>query len=177
MSQIWIELLELCSNNLQFCVIGLGLFILIVVACIKRQANHVVAYKTDSGNVTVSRAAIVELVQNSCAQIEAVSKPKVVIKVRGLTAHFKVQIKLASGGRLRDVEKTLQNHLRKALSDNLGIEKIGKIDIVATGFKGDLVAGKSETSLGQTDCESLQSDVCNDSHEEEASESNNARLL
>ena len=56
-------------------------------------------------------------------------------------------------------------------------DAIGKIDIVATGFKGDLVAGKSETSLGQTDCESLQSDISNDSHEEEASESNNTRLL
>ena len=178
MSETWIELLKLCSDNLQFCIIGLGLFVLVIVAVIKRQPNHVVAYTTDSGSVTVSRAAIVELVQSSCAQIEAVSKPRVTIKVRGRTAHFKVQIKLASGGRLRDVEHALQNHLRKSLSDNLGIEHLGKIDIIATGFKGDFIIDSTAPSLGQPDYESLHSTVSNDSYEaDEASDSNNTRLL
>ena len=178
MSEIWIELLKLCGDNLQFCVIGLGIFVLLVVIFVKRQPNQVVAYTTDSGSVTVSRTAIVELVQSSCAQIEAVSKPRVTIKVKGLTAHFKVRIKLASGGRLRDVEHALQNHLRKSLSDNLGIEHLGKIDIVATGFKGDFITDNAAPSLGQPDYESLNSDISNDSYEEDgAGDSNNARLL
>lgn len=178
MSEIWIELLKLCGDNLQFCVIGLGIFVLLVVTFIKRQPNQVVAFTTESGSVTVSRTAIVELVQSSCAQIEAVSKPRVTIKVKGLTAHFKVQIKLASGGKLRDVEHALQNHLRKSLSDNLGIEHLGKIDIVATGFKGDFIIDNTAPSLGQPDYESLHSDSSNDSYEEDgAGDSNNARLL
>ncbi|MEC8649590.1 MAG: alkaline shock response membrane anchor protein AmaP [Verrucomicrobiota bacterium] len=178
MSETWIELLKICSDNLQFCIIGIGLFVLVIVAVIKRQPNHVVAYTTDSGSVTVSRAAIVELVQSSCAQIEAVSKPRVTIMVKGRTAHFKVRIKLASGGRLRDVEHALQNHLRKSLSDNLGIEHLGKIDVIATGFKGDFVIDSAAPTLRQPDHESLHSIVSNDSYEEdEASDSNNARLL
>ena len=178
MSETWIELLKICSDNLQFCIIGIGLFVLVIVAVIKRQPNHVVAYTTDSGSVTVSRAAIVELVQSSCAQIEAVSKPRVTIIVKGRTAHFKVRIKLASGGRLRDVEHALQNHLRKSLSDNLGIEHLGKIDVIATGFKGDFVIDSAAPTLRQPDHESLHSIVSNDSYEEdEASDSNNARLL
>lgn len=178
MSETWIELLKICSDNLQFCIIGIGLFVLVIVAVIKRQPNHVVAYTTDSGSVTVSRAAIVELVQSSCAQIEAVSKPRVTIMVKGRTAHFKVRIKLASGGRLRDVEHALQNHLRKSLSDNLGIEHLGKIDVIATGFKGDFVTDSAAPTLRQPDHESLHSIVSNDSYEEdEASDSNNARLL
>ena len=178
MSETWIELLKICSDNLQFCIIGIGLFVLVIVAVIKRQPNHVVAYTTDSGSVTVSRAAIVELVQSSCAQIEAVSKPRVTIMVKGRTAHFKVRIKLASGGRLRDVEHALQNHLRKSLSDNLGIEHLGKIDVIATGFKGDFVIDNAAPTLRQPDHESLHSIVSNDSYEEdEASDSNNARLF
>ena len=178
MSETWIELLKLCSDNLQFCIIGIGLFVIVIVAVIKRQPNHIVAYTTDSGSVTVSRAAIVELVQSSCAQIEAVSKPRVTIMVKGRTAHFKVRIKLASGGRLRDVEHALQNHLRKSLSDNLGIEHLGKIDVIATGFKGDFVIDSAAPTLRQPDHESLHSIVSNDSYEEdEASDSNNARLL
>lgn len=178
MSETWIELLKICSDNLQFCIIGIGLFVLVIIAVIKRQPNHVVAYTTDSGSVTVSRAAIVELVQSSCAQIEAVSKPRVTIMVKRRTAHFKVRIKLASGGRLRDVEHALQNHLRKSLSDNLGIEHLGKIDVIATGFKGDFVIDSAAPTLRQPDHESLHSIVSNDSYEEdEASDSNNARLL
>ncbi|MEC8329728.1 MAG: alkaline shock response membrane anchor protein AmaP [Verrucomicrobiota bacterium] len=178
MSETWIELLKICIDNLQFCIIGIGLFVLVIVAVIKRQPNHVVAYTTDSGSVTVSRAAIVELVQSSCAQIEAVSRPRVTIMVKGRTAHFKVRIKLASGGRLRDVEHALQNHLRKSLSDNLGIEHLGKIDVIATGFKGDFVIDSAAPTLRQPDHESLHSIVSNDSYEEdEASDSNNARLL
>ena len=49
--------------------------------------------------------------------------------------HFEVRIKLASGGQLRSIEQTLQIHLRNALTDNLGIEDLGRIDIIATGFK------------------------------------------
>ena len=178
MSETWIELLKLCGDNLQFCVIGLGIFVLLVVTFVNRQPNQVVAYTTDSGSVTVSRTAIVELVQSSCAQIEAVSKPRVTIKVKGLTAHFKIRIKLASGGRLRDVEHALQNHLRKSLSDNLGIEHLGKIDIVATGFKGDLIIDNTAPSLGRSDYESLHTDISNDSYEEDgAGNGNNTRLL
>ena len=42
---------------------------------------------------------------------------------------------LLSGGRLREIEQTLQTHLREALTENLGIESLGRINIVATGFK------------------------------------------
>ena len=112
----------------------LVLFLLIVLLC-RRQPKSVMAYATDSGRVMVSRAAIVELVQTSCSQLEEVSKPSVKIKVKGRTVHFEVRIKLASGGQLRSIEQTLQTHLRNALTDNLGIEDLGRIDIIATGFK------------------------------------------
>ncbi|NBB79066.1 MAG: alkaline shock response membrane anchor protein AmaP [Verrucomicrobia bacterium] len=107
----------------------------VLVFLLRRQPRNVVAYCTENGQVMVSRHAIVELVQTSCEQLKDVSKPQVKIRVRGNTAHFEVRIKLQSGGRLREIEQTLQNHLRRALSENLGIESLGRINIVATGFK------------------------------------------
>jgi len=109
------------------------LFILILL--IRRQPKNVVAYVTDNGRVMVSRSAIVELVQTSCEQLQDVFKPQVRIYSKGSTTHFEVRIKLQSGGRLRIIEETLQGHLRKALTENLGIENLGRINIVATGFK------------------------------------------
>ncbi len=115
----------------------------ILVLLVRRQPKNVVAYTTDNGRVMVSRHAIVELVQTSCEQLQDVSKPQVKILVKGATAHFEVRIKLLSGGRLRTVEETLQAHLRKALTENLGIENLGQINIVATGFK----SGRIESSI------------------------------
>ena len=40
-----------------------------------------------------------------------------------------------SGASLRRIEQTLQSHLRQALTENLGIENLGHINIVARGFK------------------------------------------
>lgn len=121
----------------EFLYIGGALLILVfvLVLLIRRQPKNVVAYSTDNGRVMVSRSAIVELVQTSCVQLQDVSKPQVRIHVKGSTTHFEIRIKLLSGGRLRTIEETLQAHMRKALTENLGIENLGRINIVATGFK------------------------------------------
>ena len=120
----------------EFLYVGGAILILaiILVLLIRRQPKNV-AYTTDNGSVMVSRHAIIELVQTSCEQLEDVSKPLVKIKVKGQITHFEVRIVLLSGGRLREIEQTLQTHLREALTENLGIESLGRINIVATGFK------------------------------------------
>ncbi len=108
---------------------------IILVLLVRRQPKNIVAYTTENGSVMVSRHAIIELVQTSCEQLEDVSKPLVKIKAKGQITHFEVRIILLSGGRLREIEQTLQRHLREALTENLGIESLGRINIVATGFK------------------------------------------
>jgi hypothetical protein len=112
---------------------------------VRRQPKNVVAYATDSGSVMVSRQAIVELVQTSCEQLKDVSKPRVRLTVKGRTTHFEIRLKLLSGGSLRDIEQTLQTHLRQALTDNLGIENLGRINIVAIGFKSGKIAAPLPT--------------------------------
>jgi hypothetical protein len=109
--------------------------ILILILLVRRQPNNIVAYRTENGRVMICRSAIVELVRTSCDQLDDIAKPSVKIHVKGKYTHFDVRVQLMSGGRLKDIERTLQAHLREGLSENLGIENIGKINIVATGFK------------------------------------------
>ena len=158
----------------EFLYMGGAILILaiILVLLIRRQPKNIVAYRTENGSVMVSRHAIVELVQTSCEQLEDVSKPLVKIKTKGQITHFEVRIVLLTGGRLREIEQTLQTHLRKALTENLGIESLGRINIVATGFKGgridsniysksnSLFAGMNETSdeVGDLDSDSTTED-------------------
>ena len=113
--------------------------LLILILLLRRQPGNIIAYKTENGDVVISRSAVIELVRTSCEQISQVSKPKLkVFTKRGLT-HFTIRIQLTSGGRLKDVEETLQNHLRESLSKNLGIEKLGNINIIVTSFKSSKI--------------------------------------
>jgi hypothetical protein len=132
----------------------------------RRQPKNVVAYTTENGRVMVSRAAIIELVRTSCEQLNDVSKPSVRIQTKGRFTHFDVRLKLTSGGRLKDIEQTLQTHLRQGLTENLGIENLGKINIVATGFK----SGRIELSSPITKEERAPSAPVQDSSATEALE-------
>ncbi len=135
----WTEITEALSHFSEPTYLyAAGAFIslsLALILLVRRQPKNIVAYRTENGRVMVSRSAIVELIRTSCEQLNDVTKPSVKIKVKGKTTHFDVRIQLMSGGRLREIEQTLQEHLRQNLTENLGIEHLGKINIVATGFK------------------------------------------
>lgn len=129
----------------EYLYIGIAVVVLafVLFLLIRRQPKNVTAYTTENGQVMVSRSAIIELVQTSCEQIKEITKPHVRINSKGGKTDFEVRLKLASGGQLRSIEETLQAHLRKALTENLGIEKLGRINIVATGFKSGRVEPSS----------------------------------
>lgn len=133
------------------------LFILLILLK-RRQPSSIVAYKTENGRVQVARAAIVELVQTSCQQLNAVSKPKIKIKTKGKYTHFEVRLKLMTGGSLRKIESTLQTHLRRSLTENLGIEHLGRIDIIATGFKSGKISELSQKQIPLDEPEFSESD-------------------
>ncbi|CAI8270621.1 MAG: Uncharacterised protein [Opitutia bacterium UBA7350] len=104
--------------------------------------QSVVAYTTEGGKVIVSRSAIVDLVQSACNQIESVKKPRVSIRIKLDIPHLQVRLQLDSNASMRAIEANLQEHLRDALAQNLGIEEIGNIDFIATSFKGGRIANQ-----------------------------------
>ena len=125
------------QNLILFALISF-LFVYLVILR-KRQPKNIIAYRTDNGDVTISRSAVVELVRTACEQLDQISKPSLkVFTKKGLT-HFDIRIHLSSGSSLKEVEKTLQNHLRESLSQDLGIENLGNINIVVTNFKSSRV--------------------------------------
>lgn len=140
---LYLSLERIQQPEFSYICVGALALLFILILLLRRQPRKVVAYTTENGSVMVSRHAIVELVQTSCEQLQDVSKPHIKIKIKGDTTHFDIRIKLLGGGRLREVEETLQTHLRHALTENLGIEALGQINIVATGFK----SGRVDSSL------------------------------
>lgn len=137
------EITELLDHLIQRENLGLGLAVLVLfgffILLLRRQPSQIVAYKSEQGKVLVARSAIRELVQSACEQIEGVSKPKTCIRIKGGRAHFDIRVKLVGTSKLKQIETTLQQHMRRALSENLGIEKLGNINVIATGFKSGRV--------------------------------------
>lgn len=114
---------------------GVCLFLLVfLVAFIVRPRNRksVLAYEDANGRVEVNRSAINELVQNACAQIETITKPKVVTTVKKGVPTLQIKLKVQGDARMKDIRDRLRNHLRTQLMENLGFEKLGSIDILVT---------------------------------------------
>lgn len=133
-----------------YLLIAVLFLIVIFILFRKQQPKNIVAYKTENGNVTISRSAIVELVRTSCKQISQVSKPKLKVFVKKGLTHFDIRIQLTGGGNLKNVEETLQNHLRESLSKDLGIERLGEINIIVTSFKSGKIRPASNVSTAYT---------------------------
>ena len=112
-----------------------AVLVLLLILSLRRQPKHIVAYKTEEGEVWVTRSAIIELIKTTCEQVPSVQKPAVKMRTKGGLTHFNIAFKLASNGQLKLIESALQTQLRQALLENFGLQKLGKINMIATGFK------------------------------------------
>ena len=126
---------HLMQNEYLYIAGGTLALAFLLILLIRRQPKQIVAYKTENGRVFVARSAIKELVQSACLQIDGVTRPHCRIKTKGERINLSVEIKLDSGSQMRAIEALLQKHMRRSLIENLGIEKLGSINIIATGFK------------------------------------------
>lgn len=99
-----------------------------------RPPSKIKAFKGDTGYVMVSRHALLELVYSACEQLPEVRKPSVKI-LRKRKLHLQVRIRIDGTAKLRDTSSFLQTHLKDALENNMGIEKLGNIEVVVTGIR------------------------------------------
>lgn len=90
------------------------------------------AFNNATGRVLVSRAAIKGLIAKTCHTVEGVSHPQSRIFTRGGKLRARVYIQLRGNTRLSDIASLLQERLDMALRQNLGIERIGRIDVIVT---------------------------------------------
>ena len=102
----------------------------------RRQPRSFTAFKSTSGKIMITRSAISELAHRICDQIDTVGKCSTRIKTRGGTLRIEVRIQLLAGSKLGDVTSDLQNRLTHALGEILGIENLGEINVIVTGFIG-----------------------------------------
>lgn len=99
-----------------------------------RPRRRIRAFKGETGYVEISRHALLELVHSACEQMPEVRKPSIKIRARR-KLNLSVRIRVDGTAMLRDTAAHLQTHLKDSLENNLGVERLGKIEILVTGIR------------------------------------------
>jgi len=109
---------------------------LILLLIIKRSLprRRIRAFKGETGYVEISRHALLELVHSACEQMPEVRKPSIKIRAKR-KLNLSVRIRVDGSVHLRDTASFLQNHLKDSLENNLGVEKLGRIEVLVTGIR------------------------------------------
>lgn len=116
---------------------ALATFLLFVaLRKIKGAYRPIKLFDNRAGVVEVSRKALDELVQSVCYSLGALNRPDVKIYTRRGRLCMNVSLKLESGQSLTDATSEIQTALTSAFREHLGVEKLGRIDVRVTGFKG-----------------------------------------
>ncbi len=112
------------------------MLVLILFRKIKNFRKPIKLFDNRAGIVEVSRKALDELVQSVCYSLGALNRPDVKISTTRGRLCMSVSLKLESGQKLTDATSEVQTALTSAFREHLGVEKLGRIDVKVTGFKG-----------------------------------------
>jgi len=135
-------------------IAALGLLILWLLYRI-RPRRKIKAFKGDTGAVEISKHALLELVRSACEQMPEVRKPSIRIRPRR-KLNLAVRIRVDGSARLRDTASFLQNHIKDALENNLGVENLGKIEVMVTGIRTTAPKTVDLNQRGEKPAESAQ---------------------
>ena len=114
-------------------VVVLALFIHLV----RRQPRAFVAFGSAGGSVKVTRKAVRELVQRCCEELGGVGSARADVRIRRGALCTRVELRLRPNANLKGISNYLRQQIAAALTDNLGLENVGDIDVVVVGIFAD----------------------------------------
>lgn len=109
------------------------LLVFVVLLVLAREPDSIAAFENEAGSVTVSRHALHELIQQCCEEMKEVGRARVRVEVKGGVLHTTVRLKIRPGAKLENTTGYLQEQISEILKVNLGLGKVGPIDIRVTG--------------------------------------------
>lgn len=88
-----------------------------------------------TGSIEVSRKALVDLIQKTIVSITPKSQIKVCIHLKQDKLYIKIKLNLQSDQNLEMLASKIQSAISSILREYLGLENIGTIDIIVSGFQ------------------------------------------
>lgn len=111
-----------------------ALFLLWLIKCIMFRPPRVVqAFPTEGGQVFVTRRAVKEMVEHCCEELSGTGSADVDVNIRRGELRTRVELKLRRNANVKGVTSYLRERIVQALTENLGLESLGEVDIVVVG--------------------------------------------
>lgn len=139
---------KICDWAIDFWNYEYSAHILIALACIfvlfliyraiRKRYAPIKLFNNTAGTVSVTPAALSQLVESVCYSMGALNRPDVKIYTKRSRLFMIVSLKLEAGQKLSETSTALQEELTNACREQLGVEKLGRIDVKIKGFKGIL---------------------------------------
>lgn len=145
------------------CTVGEVLIVLAVVLAVylwmvyrrHRQPSTIRAFSTEAGEVTVNRAAVADLVQQTSSHVNGIQRCGTRIYRRGDALEIRLRVQMIEGYTLVEAEAELRNRVRHALQQTLGIENVGAIHTtlasLAVAHRSRSLSGSKPSASGERD--------------------------
>jgi hypothetical protein len=109
----------------------------LIVYLLLRQPREFAAFGEGDDRVFVTRRAVRELIQRCCEQLGNVGSAQVRVRIRSDLLHTHIALRVRKSANLKGISGYLREQVTHALTENLGIQKIGEIEIVVVGILAD----------------------------------------
>lgn len=112
---------------------GVLLVLWLCKAMMFRPPRVVQAFPTEGGQVLVTRRAVKELVLHCCEELGGNGSADVDVGIHAGELRTRIALKLRSNANVKGVTSYLRERIVQALTENLGLENLGAVDIVVVG--------------------------------------------
>ncbi len=119
-----------------------GAGIIVILLCIwvayRRSQYSFCINQSNVGKVQVSQSALYHLVKGTCENIGTLSCHSIDFTKIGNKFDIEIKLKANVSQNITDLSQRLHQILTQALSKILGPDRIGKVNVIVIGFKGEL---------------------------------------
>ena len=112
-------------------------FIVLLWLMVRRPRDRVTAFKDGNGTVTISRRALEDIIARSCEQFDEIVRAKVSVRTRSDKIRTEILLRLKQSARVRDFSKQLRARITEILTENLGMEDVGTMELIVGGMVAD----------------------------------------
>lgn len=113
-----------------------GLMILYLYIVIRHAYKPISLAKSDVGRIRVTRMALKSLVKTICKQVGLDRRISTSVEFSRNKVHVSVRLgKVDLDQNLTGLVNELQERLTQSLRNTLGVDNVGKVDILVSGFK------------------------------------------
>lgn len=129
------EFFQELINCCYFWPILISILLLIIIwISIRKNCQIIQLFDNSEGSVALVQNALIDLIKKTCEDVVPESKPNVHLWIKNNALNIRVKIKIYSDQHVETIASIIQKQLHIVLKDTLGLENIGPINIIITGF-------------------------------------------